>query len=304
VNFGKVGYAMGLFGFFRKTPPTIMDGLVGSIYDKRSGKKEADLLEASRVAFEELLCEIIEYSDVHVLAKKLFDGPMPYSTHDLAVSVSLNFFRDADLFDDLKEAQISARLQVVQWVREGKVVVPLAQAFEEVLYKLYKPVLAASAAKSNTQMPKIDETIDTEFEEILENLRVANNGATPQKAAKTVKDIMTWQHNVFMGQKLDEDFLPKADAVEIEKAFFFGLATMALEIYDLPDQSVLFLKNVIGGFYAIMDSDEISLRFEEMREAADVYKDAFQMGLGLMVGYLVLGKDEKEKYVLTELIRC
>jgi len=82
------------------------------------------------------------------------------------------------------------------------------------------------------------------------------------------------------------------------------LATMALEIYDLPDQSVLFLKNVIGGFYAIMDSDAISLRFEEMQEAADVYKDAFQMGLGLMVGYLVSGKDENEKYVLTELVRC
>ena len=47
VNFGKVGYAMGMFGLFRKKPRTIMDGLVGSIYGTRSGKKEADLLEAS-----------------------------------------------------------------------------------------------------------------------------------------------------------------------------------------------------------------------------------------------------------------
>lgn len=136
---------MGIFGLFGKKPPTMMDGLVQSIYGDKPRKKQANLSEASRIAYEELLCEIIEYSDVHVIAKKLFDGPMPYSTHDLALSVSLNFFKDADLFDDLKEAQIAARLQLANWIREGKVAIPLAQAFEEVLYKLYKPVLAASA---------------------------------------------------------------------------------------------------------------------------------------------------------------
>jgi hypothetical protein len=159
-----VGFLMGIFGFFGKKPPTMMDGLVQSIYGNKPRKKLADLLEASRIACEELLCEIIEYSDVHVLAKKLFDGPMPYSTHDLAISVSLNFFKDADLFDDLKEAQIAARLQVLQWVREGKVVVPLAQAFEEVLYKLYKPILTASVPTSDRQTPNVDEGVSASIE--------------------------------------------------------------------------------------------------------------------------------------------
>src|ERR1700676_2797092 len=106
---------MGIFGLFGKKPPTMMDGLVQSIYGDKPRKKQADLSEASRIAYEELLCEIIDYSDLHVLAKKLFDGPMPYSTHDLAISVSLNFFKDANLFDDLKEAQIAARLQLLNW---------------------------------------------------------------------------------------------------------------------------------------------------------------------------------------------
>jgi GAF domain-containing protein len=39
---------------------------------------------------------------------------------------------EADLLDDLKEAQIAARLQLANWIREVKVAIPLAQAFEEV----------------------------------------------------------------------------------------------------------------------------------------------------------------------------
>jgi hypothetical protein len=301
-DFGRV-FVMGIFGLFGKKPPTMMDGLVQSIYGNKPRKKQADLSEASRIAYEELLCEIIDYSDVHVLAKKLFDGPMPYSTHDLAISVSLNFFKDANLFDDLKEAQIAARLQLLNWIREGKVAVPLAQAFEEVLYKLYKPILAASAPTSDTQTPKVDESVSSEYDEFLASLREANKGATPQGAAKTVRDVMVWQHNCLAGSKLDSDYVPKAGAVDIEKAFFFGLAAMALEVYDLPSSNALFVKNVVGGYYAIMDSDEISSRYDEMQNAAEVHDAAFKLGLDLMVEKLASGKDENRRYLLTELIR-
>jgi hypothetical protein len=295
---------MGLFGFFGKKPPTIMDGLVQSIYGNKPPKKQADLLEASQIASERLLLDLIEYSDVHDIAKRLFDGPMPYSTYDLAVSASLNFFKNTDLFDDLKLAQITARLQVAEWAREGKVVILLAQAFEDVLYKLYKPILAASAPTPDMQTPKVDEGVSDALDEILASLREANKGATPQSAAKTVRDVMAWQHNCLAASKLDPDYVPKADTAEIEKAFFFGLTAMALEVYDLPTGNhALFVENVVGGYFAIMDSDEIFSRYDEMQKLTDVYGVAFQLGLNLMVEYLASGKDENSKYLLTELIR-
>jgi hypothetical protein len=112
---------MGIFNFFKKKPPSAMDVVVGSIYGKRLRGKEADLMAASHIACVDLLFDVVKYSDVHALAKKLFDGPMPYSTHDLAVAVSLGFFKNAALFESLKEAQIAARLQVAEWTLEGKV---------------------------------------------------------------------------------------------------------------------------------------------------------------------------------------
>lgn len=44
----------------------------------------------------------------------------------------------------LMTIQMMARLTVSGWAKEGKVVIPLAMAFEDTLYKGYKPQLPAS----------------------------------------------------------------------------------------------------------------------------------------------------------------
>lgn len=41
----------------------------------------------------------------------------------------------------LSEYQIPARLRVTDWTKEGKVVGTLAESFEHVLHRIYKPVL-------------------------------------------------------------------------------------------------------------------------------------------------------------------
>src|SRR5271169_6130171 len=126
-----------MFGIFKKKPPTALDAAFQVMYGNKR-EKDANLTAASQIAAEELLSGIVKYSEVQACAQKLFDGPIPYSTHDLAVSVSLNFFRKTELTNDLKWAQIGARIRVTDWTREGKVTPLLAQSFEEVLYKLYK----------------------------------------------------------------------------------------------------------------------------------------------------------------------
>jgi len=117
-----------------------MDDLIHAAYGSKPPAKRADPDMAAMLAHECLLSDRIPKSEVIELAYELHRGPMPYSTHDLAVSVALNFFRRSDCILKLNSRQIDARMQVLQWYEEGKVVPLLLQSFEDTLYRLYKPV--------------------------------------------------------------------------------------------------------------------------------------------------------------------
>jgi hypothetical protein len=69
----------------------------------------------------------------------------------LAVSTALGFFKSAEYVPELQGCQIPARLRVVTWAKDGKVVKPLALSFEEVLYKLYKPRPSDVRERSNQE---------------------------------------------------------------------------------------------------------------------------------------------------------
>ena len=66
---------------------------------------------------------------------------MTYSTHDLAVAKALNLFGSADgaRYNQLSHIQIFSRLLVVDWLKGKKVNFILVKAFENSLYKKYKP---------------------------------------------------------------------------------------------------------------------------------------------------------------------
>ena len=66
---------------------------------------------------------------------------VPYSTHNLAVATALNLFRSANIarHQELESIQISSRMTVLDWVKEKKLSPLLAKAFEDTLYKIFKP---------------------------------------------------------------------------------------------------------------------------------------------------------------------
>jgi hypothetical protein len=133
-----------MFGFAKKNQsqaPTLLDGFIKSIYGSNPPKGTADVQEAINLAADCLLGGVFERSDLARTAMNLNDGSIPYSTHDLAVSVALRAFKDVSSEDRryLMTIQMMARLTVSGWAKERKVAMPLAEAFENVLYKDYKP---------------------------------------------------------------------------------------------------------------------------------------------------------------------
>jgi hypothetical protein len=131
-----------MFSWFRdkKQSPSAMDALVRATYGDKT-TKTANVPEAIKLAHSELLRERFDAKDVTRFATELNSGPVPYSTHDLAASVALALLRKVPLSERmaLMDVQLRARLTVANWVSEGKVVPLLAGAFEETLYKEYRP---------------------------------------------------------------------------------------------------------------------------------------------------------------------
>jgi len=128
-----------MFGFRKKKPKTALDAFITAVYGDPPPAKRADIGEASRLASEELLMGNIDASHIRKLAEELASGPVPYSTHDLALSVALNFFKRPELMPTLQIAQLFVRMQMLEWLQAGLVAPMIVKSFEEVLYKLYKP---------------------------------------------------------------------------------------------------------------------------------------------------------------------
>jgi hypothetical protein len=129
-----------MFGLFskKKKPQNALDELIFAIYGNPPPPKRANVGQAVTMA-NEMLMSIIDENEVSNQAIALNDGPMPYSTHDLALSIALNFFKQPEHVPQLFEAQLLARMKMFEWHQEGLVAPLLVQSFENVLYKLYKP---------------------------------------------------------------------------------------------------------------------------------------------------------------------
>jgi len=128
---------LGLFNK-KKKPQNALDELIFTIYGNPPPPKRASVAQAIDMA-NELLMGIIDDSDVSNQAITLNDGSIPYSTHDLALSIALNFFKQPEHVPQLFEAQLLARMKMIEWLQEGLVAPLLVESFENILYKLYKP---------------------------------------------------------------------------------------------------------------------------------------------------------------------
>lgn len=132
-----------MFDLFKskKKPISAIDAFIFAVYGNPPPTKSAKPDEAAQLAHQELLLEIVAKDDIDKLTAELNAGPIPYSTHDLALSVALNFLRREELVPSLAEAQLFARMKALEWLKEHKVAPPLVGTFEETLYKLYKAAI-------------------------------------------------------------------------------------------------------------------------------------------------------------------
>ena len=135
-----------MFSFIRKKP-TAVDAAIHLIYGPNPPRKTADAQQATNMAMS-LLRWKLHHTEVKAVAEQLNAGPMPYSTADLAVSVALNFFKRPNLMPRLVETQIMARMEVLEWLKQGFVNTNIAHAFEDDLHARYKHLVTNDAAAS------------------------------------------------------------------------------------------------------------------------------------------------------------
>lgn len=129
-----------MFEWFRKRKSKTLLGQIGqAMYGDSPPTEPPDLEEAIRLAHTELLHSLIGESEVRSIATELRNGPMPYTTHSLAVSAALNFFRRPDRVSVLQDAQLMARMTALKWAQKKLIPPVLLATFEESLYTRYRP---------------------------------------------------------------------------------------------------------------------------------------------------------------------
>lgn len=126
-----------MFGFGKKKQDSAMDGFIKMMYGDPPPPKRANLSEAIGLA-KTLLTGIVDEKDLRLIGSQLNQGPIPYSTHDLALSIALNFFKNPEYVQKLKTAQLTTRMTMQDWLYQKKVIPMLAESFEASLDKAYK----------------------------------------------------------------------------------------------------------------------------------------------------------------------
>lgn len=125
-----------MVGFFKRKTP--LDILIESVYGENPPKPSANINESVNLAYKMLLSEQITLDKVYLLANQLYSSGIPYNTYDLALCVALSFFKDSENKARLFNAQLLARVSLLQWVIEKKCNPKIAAAFEDTLYNQFK----------------------------------------------------------------------------------------------------------------------------------------------------------------------
>ena len=130
-----------MFKLFQKKikPKNKLEEFIVALYGNPPPEAgRADCSKAISLAHIELLGEIVERSEVEKRARELFSGPIPYTTHDLALSTAIWFYKSGEFTSELASEQLMARMTVLEWLQAEKVQPLLVQSFENDLYALYQ----------------------------------------------------------------------------------------------------------------------------------------------------------------------
>ncbi|MDD3618222.1 MAG: hypothetical protein RBR09_10845 [Desulfobulbaceae bacterium] len=123
--------------FFRKKKcADAKKKLIAAAYGDSPPLRRVDREEAITIAADEILLGMVDRQEVQRQAKILFPGPVPCSTHDLALSVAASFFHHPDYATLLKDFHLLALVQAIQWFRHGLVAAAQVENFARVLRQL------------------------------------------------------------------------------------------------------------------------------------------------------------------------
>lgn len=113
-----------------------MDQFIVAIYGDPPPAKRANLERAIILASDELLMGQVDQRVVRSVVQDLNAGPIPFSTHDLALSAAMNILKNPAYRPLLYKAQLDVRVKMAEWL-EDKLVAPLlVQSFDSVLYNM------------------------------------------------------------------------------------------------------------------------------------------------------------------------
>lgn len=117
--------------------------------------------ESITIAFKELLQCIISINEIESCAQSVDSKWIPfYSTHDLALVISRNFFEKKQYAPLLKNAQMTARLLAIIWNEQKLVSQTQSESFEKAIYLFYKhvgsPIIIQKEYYSDNLESKID----------------------------------------------------------------------------------------------------------------------------------------------------
>lgn len=123
--------------FKKKKPKTALSEFYDIMYEPNAKAGYADLAKETEYAYR-LLGDVVPKREVASVSQGLRDGELLVCTENRAFSTPLNFFRRDELKVDPFLAQIQARMNMIEWLDEGKVSPKLGRVFEGVLYKRFK----------------------------------------------------------------------------------------------------------------------------------------------------------------------
>lgn len=122
----------------KKTPGNVLQEDF-ALYGDPAQPEKANLQEAITIAGDELLMGRVERREVQRQAEALYATQVFSSTHDLALSVAMNFYRQPGYIPCLDDGKIIALLKVIHWYQEGLVMQALLENFAKILCVLYEP---------------------------------------------------------------------------------------------------------------------------------------------------------------------
>lgn len=111
----------------------------GAVGNRPTSTRKVDPAAAADLAFDQLLASMVRLDALVLIATELAKAIDAKTNQELALATALFFFEQQDLKPSLNEAQMMARLTMLEWLQDGSVGSAEAEHFENQLYTLYNP---------------------------------------------------------------------------------------------------------------------------------------------------------------------